>query len=299
MSKYEGRIEFYIDGFPGFFEGMYTMIVLESGYVKLLINDKEFHCVAPSVLCLNEKQKWKIVNEQDIMVSSVCFVPDFLCDVFTQENISGCSLEYLCENYDFLMLLPFVNMDFDASMRSCAPQSILKQIRGIFEECIKLLNSTEPFDKYRVRSRFIDGLHLCERIFAEDARLVPQELSGLNIPNEYEETKNALQIIWDDYNNPDINATYILDKLHVHKEKLNYQFRNVTGLSIYQYILKYRLTKAMHKLIFTEDTIDSISESCGFTTYVTFTTIFKKKIGMPPQTFRQTERERRNNKTDD
>lgn len=297
-GEYEQEVAFYMDKLPEASEKQYALILLEKGYLKLTINGEPYHCTAPSVVCFNDKQCWKVVEENDVTVCAACFVPEFLCSAFTSEYISGCSTEYLCENFDFLMMLPFVSMQVNSSIRNFAPQSTLHQARAVCAKCADLLYSADCFARYRVRSKLIDCLHLCEQIFFENEQTEYVQSTDLNIPEKYKETRAALQIIHENYGNSQINAAYILDKLHVNKEKLNQQFREVTGYSIYQYILQYRLTMARHKLIFTEDTVDAISESCGFTTYVTLATIFKKKVGVSPQAYRLQERSRRKKKSD-
>mgnify|MGYP002429198385 FL=1 len=89
-----------------------------------------------------------------------------------------------------------------------------------------------------------------------------------------------------------MNAAWLLETLHVSKEVLNRQFRIAMGMSIYQYILNYRLNMAIQRMLSTEISIDRISEECGFNSYVTFSVIFKKKMGIPPQDFRVLEKER-------
>ena len=298
VEEHGSGITFYMDRLPEKSERNYALILLEKGYIKLSINDEPYHCVAPAILCFNDKQRWEVVAKQDLMVCAACFAPAFLCSAFTSEYIDGCSTEYLCENFDFLMMLPFVSMQIYSSVRNLAPQSVLHQARILCAECAMLLKSNDRLSRCRGRSKFIDCLHLCEQLFAESEHIAYEPLVGKHIPEKYKETREALQLIHADYGNAQINAAYILDKLHVNKEKLNQQFREVTGCSIYQYILQYRLTMARHKLIFTEDTVDAISESCGFTTYVTLATIFKKKVGVSPQTYRLQERSRRKKNLD-
>ena len=292
IEKSELGVAFYMDRIPERSEKDYVLILLEKGYIELLINGEQYHCAAPAILCLNDKQQWKISDANNITACTACFLPQFLCSAFTSEYITGCSTEYMCENFDFLMMLPFVSMHINSTIRHLVPQSVLHQARTLCVECANLLDSAESFARYKIRSKFIDCLHLCEQMFFENEQIEYGQLTGKSIPEKYKETREALQIIHENYSSSEMNASYVLDKLHVNKEKLNQQFHQVTGCSVYQYILQYRLTIARHKLVFTEDTVDSISESCGFTTYVTFTTIFKKKVGMSPQNYRIRERAR-------
>lgn len=298
MTKTEEKkqeLAFYVNCFPQPKENEYVLILLEGGSLDLLFEAEVYHCAAPAVLCFNSKQKWSVINSIDAQAYSAYFRPEFLCRAFTKEFLESCSMEYMCEHFDFLMLLPFVSLKHHASVRNFAPRSVLHQARMLCMECENLLHSKDRFDRYRARMKFIDCLHLCEQMFSQYEHTIREQSVGVNIPEKYRETSAALQIIWENYGDPTVNAAYILDKLGINKEKLNRQFRKVLGCSVYQYILEYRLTMAKQKLIYTEDFIDQISNSCGFTVYITFATIFKRKLGMTPQEYREAERKKQEN----
>lgn len=291
MSNVTNRgISVYINGPPDKTGDTYALYLFNNGYAKITVDCTDYHCVAPAILCLNDTQRLYIRSSNNLTASSVFFAPEFLSKDFTKETIQSTPLESLCESYDFLMLMPFVNGEFTESVHNDIPQNTLYAAQEMLKDCASLLSSADRFGVCRARAKLIDCLHLCEDAVSNSRRERSSRLATLQIPESCEEVKKALQIIWDSYSDPDVNTAYLLNTLHIHKEKLNKQFRQVTGLSPYQYILQYRLAMACDKLIHSDETIDRISELCGFTAYVTFTTIFKKKTGMSPQAYRAAER---------
>jgi len=64
-------------------------------------------------------------------------------------------------------------------------------------------------------------------------------------------------------------------------------FRRVFGETPYQYLLTRRLERARHLLRTTEMSVGEICLEVGFTSVGSFTTTFKRHVGVSPTTFRQ------------
>jgi AraC-like DNA-binding protein len=64
-------------------------------------------------------------------------------------------------------------------------------------------------------------------------------------------------------------------------------FRRVFGETPYQYLLSRRLERARHLLRTTERSVAEICLDVGFTSVGSFTTTFKRHVGVSPTTFRQ------------
>ena len=72
-----------------------------------------------------------------------------------------------------------------------------------------------------------------------------------------------------------------------HPNYLNRLMIKHTGRSLHQYLLYYRLTKALDKLQSSSLTISEISEKSGFTDTAHFTKAFKKHFGQSPKRMRE------------
>ena len=71
------------------------------------------------------------------------------------------------------------------------------------------------------------------------------------------------------------------------KSHLNEQFRAVTGMTPYEYLLVSRVERAVELLRSTDMTVLDISESCGFSNLANFNKAFKKRTGLTPQAYRK------------
>jgi AraC-like DNA-binding protein len=74
---------------------------------------------------------------------------------------------------------------------------------------------------------------------------------------------------------------------HVSPRHFSRSFRRVFGETPYQYLLTRRLERARHLLRTTEMPVAEICLEVGFTSVGSFTTTFRRHVGVSPTTFRK------------
>ncbi|HYF50840.1 MAG TPA: AraC family transcriptional regulator [Planctomycetota bacterium] len=79
----------------------------------------------------------------------------------------------------------------------------------------------------------------------------------------------------------------IASRLHVGYSTLRRRFRQVTGYSVKEYILRVQLKKAKELLAFTDQTVEEIAGVAGFADPYYFSRLFKEREGIPPTAFRE------------
>lgn len=72
----------------------------------------------------------------------------------------------------------------------------------------------------------------------------------------------------------------------IHPSTANKSFRRVLGLPINEYIIRYRLARAMQRLADTDEPILQITFDCGFGSTSQFYEVFGRRVGMTPRQFR-------------
>ncbi len=88
----------------------------------------------------------------------------------------------------------------------------------------------------------------------------------------------------------DISIDELCDCCHLSKYYFIHLFKQVSGISPYQYIMNYRIHSAKSLLINSNDSIDQIAHAVGFKSYNNFLNQFKKFTGTTPNLFRQSTR---------
>ena len=118
-------------------------------------------------------------------------------------------------------------------------------------------------------------LFLAARVLTLGADKAPQKT--VNVVIAYVQSHYA-----EDISNADIGLA-----LNFHPNYLNRLMIKHTGRSLHQYLLYYRLTKALDRLQSTTLSITEISEQCGFSDAGHFTKAFKKQFGNSPKSMRE------------
>ena len=95
--------------------------------------------------------------------------------------------------------------------------------------------------------------------------------------------------------NSDLSITNIAKNFYVSKEYLCTFFKKNTGVTIFSYIRKVRLNRAVELLATTDKKIIEICELAGFNAMSTFMRDFKKEFGMSPSEMRQNSENQSNN----
>lgn len=107
------------------------------------------------------------------------------------------------------------------------------------------------------------------------------------IPEDITENEKINKVVA--YINDNLAEDLTLDRLaevcYISKSYLSHQFKQYTGLSIYQFIIKKRLTVARN-LIQEGTPVTEACMCCGFSDYSNFHKAFKKEFGVSPKEFR-------------
>ena len=116
-----------------------------------------------------------------------------------------------------------------------------------------------------------------------------QTISKINNIGINDIFEKALEYIEDNFNNPDVTANYIAEKLSISPSYFSRIFKTYSGVSFPEYITNLRLEKAKEILI-QDDMSYEIKEICykvGYSNTSYFTAAFKKKFGTTPSKYRR------------
>lgn len=80
-------------------------------------------------------------------------------------------------------------------------------------------------------------------------------------------------------------ATYV----NLNRSYLSSIFQQSTGMTIQEYLTKFRMTRASELLKITNLTVEQIAESCGYKDALVFSKAFKKTMDMTATAYRKTQ----------
>ena len=96
----------------------------------------------------------------------------------------------------------------------------------------------------------------------------------------------AMKFIAENYKKPDLRVTDIAERVKISANYLRKLFKEETGMSVRDYIIKMRINAAQFLLETSNYNINEITEYVGFSDYRQFSELFKKKTGILPSKYR-------------
>lgn len=103
---------------------------------------------------------------------------------------------------------------------------------------------------------------------------------------ERESINKAIDFLWENYK----EAFSLQDVARVANLSVNHfvrSFKHETGKTPFEYLLEIKIERAKEMLRRKQLNITEVCFSCGFNNNCHFTTVFKKKVGITPSTYRQ------------
>ena len=130
---------------------------------------------------------------------------------------------------------------------------------------------------------------LCQYLMLASLELVARMVRGRKDAFETREDSIFWQIAKyiDSHYAEDVSIERLVREFYVSPYHLSHMFREKTGYSVKQYILRRRLGEAQMRLAATQDSIQAIAEAIGFEDASYFSRIFSKYIGMTPSEYRK------------
>ncbi len=94
-------------------------------------------------------------------------------------------------------------------------------------------------------------------------------------------------IIHSEINNPELNSTFLADKMAMSISQLSRKINGITGYSTISYVLQLKLNKAKKMLADDNIPVAEVSDACGFYDASYFSRVFKKEFGVSPSHYQK------------
>lgn len=130
---------------------------------------------------------------------------------------------------------------------------------------------------------------LCQYLMLAALELVKRMVQGRQDSTQTPEHSIFRQIARyiDHHYAEEVTIERLVKEFYVSPYHLSHMFKQKTGYSVKQYLLRRRLGEAQIRLATTQDSIQTIAEESGFEDSSYFSRIFSKYIGMTPSEYRK------------
>ncbi|MBX5159243.1 helix-turn-helix domain-containing protein [Rhizobium sp. NZLR8] len=132
--------------------------------------------------------------------------------------------------------------------------------------------------RLRIRRLILDNA----KIETVPTQLFPAPMAGHAVGY----VEGLIDLINMHYANP-ISIPELAKRANIHPSTANSAFRKVLGISVNEYLIRYRMARAMQLLTDTDAPILQIGYDCGFGSSSRFYEIFKGRTGTTPRHFRE------------
>ncbi len=99
--------------------------------------------------------------------------------------------------------------------------------------------------------------------------------------------QNITNIIHSEIENPEMNSTFLADKMAMSISQLSRKINGITGYSTISYVLQLKLHKAKKMLSDDNISVTEVSDACGFYDASYFSRVFRKEFGVSPSHFQK------------
>jgi AraC family L-rhamnose operon regulatory protein RhaS len=261
---------------------MYRLIFIYEGTGILKMNEKRILFMAPTVVCLNEKDVLVVEQFHNVKAKTIYFNPSVVNNIFTVDNLKEDPISLSqTEIADYCLLRPFISTPERIGEIIQIGPTAEKRIMGFLE---RLGNELDTLDNnfWRCRSRSIiyEILSFLQYLYTET-----------EIDNNYkllESEREIDQVILYIHANYDqrITLSQLTELFHINRTTLSKEFVEATGLSVIDYLIKLRTKIASILLSQTAVPISEIMYRTGFNDSTHFGKMFRKHTGFSPSQYR-------------
>ena len=226
----------------------------------------------------SEYKVYKFKNGQLALNNIKTIVPDLIISDLNMPVMDGIELCKYVKSNKLTAHIPFILLTSKSEVKNKIVGFDIGAIDYITKpfsnEFLKARVSNIISEVQSIKSRYADSLK-------EDEYVKPVN------SKEREFLYSFLQVLQQQYGNPDLNINIISSNLNVSKTKLLVTIKNLTGKTPIEIIRNYRIKKSVIMLKSSDDAISNIMQDCGFKSRAYFYKCFKEKYHMTPKEFRE------------
>lgn len=256
----------------------FTITLITDGNWAFSLNHVDYRLEAPMILCLNGEDSFMLQNNSRAAAKSFLFDATFLNSSLTSQALRENDFEKIEDMHDRNLVQPFLcrNEHYAGLLPLNAPSAMQANtwLSVIGSEC---LSQSDGRWTCRIRRYLLQILYLLEDEFL----LCYEGKSSTKQPIDY-----ALEYIHSNYN-LGLTLDGISKYVGQNRTSLNAHCRQVTGMTIIQYLNHYRSKMAEDALRHTNLTLNEIAICCGYNYESYFIKVFTEKHGITPTEYRR------------
>ena len=261
----------------------FLLIILTSGKLEFEVENERFCAVAPAFICFDETADPVLVSKRKARFSCIYFHPEFLNVNMSFELLRQKNYGDIASTHDMFLLRPFIDKIHIVPIAEAQLEKIMQAAELMNEE---LKNQRDWYWSCRGRSYFMEIIIALERMYG----MIGSELNHRKADSlpviKNAQLRDAVLYIESRFDEG-ITLSDITKAAGVNHTTLTALMKEELGLTIMEYLMKYRITVAKKQLEFTSVPIKDVANMTGFKTVQHFSRVFKAHTGATPAEFRK------------
>lgn len=261
----------------------FLLIILTSGKLEFEVENERFCAVAPAFICFDETADPVLVSKRKARFSCIYFHPEFLNVNMSFEMLRKKNYGDIASTHDLFLLRPFIDKIHIVPIAEAQLEKIMQAAELMNEE---LENQRDWYWSCRGRSYFMEIIIALERMYGLIGYGVTHQKSDNTPIIKNAKLRDAVLYIESRFDEG-ITLSDITKAAGVNHTTLTALMKEELGLTIMEYLMKYRITVAKKQLEFTSVPIKDVANMTGFKTVQHFSRVFKSYTGTTPAEFRK------------
>lgn len=241
------------------------IIYIEEGELLLQLGEKNLLLSSGQVCIINQYGVHSTKAEKRVRGFVIFFLPSLLLN--NKGSAEERSLSALICGTQSLIMPQATAVEYRIA---------LKNLKAIYENYTKKGNGHTLFVRSNLYNFF--GLLLANPFLY-------YEVPNHNYRRQRERLDKISKII-EDRGTETITLAYIAKELNISTFRFCHIFKELTGYTFSQYLIRYRLIKAEEMLVSGDQPITEVAMACGFNSVNYFNRVFKEVIGLTPRAYR-------------
>lgn len=261
----------------------YHILLINNGFLTLQVDNEVVICCASSVFMLKENACVEFIEANMLSVQVLRFDVSFLCPSVSYEMINSGQYGNFAEQGGLFPLEIFYKPKLPIQRLLPLSTSEFLQAKQLSAGFTAELKSSQN-PRWSRRARLYLGL-LLELIHQAYCNFLNSNLLGYDVRDRHIWITKILKEIHSRYTEK-LSVQFLAELVKI-KNTIEKEFKKITGLSINEYIITYRLRCACFLLATNELKISEIAVKCGYKDVAFFCVQFKDRISMTPMEYRK------------
>ncbi len=217
--------------------------------------------------------------------------------IFNKENTGLCDryVLYFSSNYISNLSTPEINLLQCFLLCQKRKQYVIRIPDERRNDFLSLLQQMDEFQNspdstaqqsfgWNLHTKFLLGqyLILTNQVYIEQCGTDSSAIRSLHSDLVYQ-----IYSFIEKYYGEDLNTDEISRQFGISKTQLYYIFKEISGMTVSEYLVEYRIAKAKDLLLNSTHSVEMISQETGYGNLSSFSRIFKAKTGYSPLQYRK------------